>query len=72
VIDLELVDRVMLGLQVILMWDRWKHIIIENSIRESAPDSWEGFEYLHEQLVRLRAKKGLPEHTYEKGTKLNR
>ena len=64
IIQLDLVDRVMLGIQVMEVWNKWEHIIKECREKENAPDIWNGFEYLYNEIKNLRAKKGYPEFTY--------
>jgi len=65
-IELDLVDRIQVGVMATVMWDKWEHIIKETRIRETAPDLWSGFEYLCDEIKSLRSEKGFPEFTYPK------
>ena len=48
-----------------LVWEKWEHIIMEIRKRKKAPDVWEGFEYLYDEMKRYRIERGLPAYTYE-------
>jgi hypothetical protein len=63
-IDIDLVHRFLLGPQVILMWERWESIIMKIRVREDMPDMWEGFEYLYNEMKRLRDSRGYPKIKY--------
>ena len=52
----DLLNRLSLGPTVTVMWERWEHIIKATRIREQAPDLWSGFEYLYNEMKRLRAR----------------
>jgi len=67
-IEPELVHRLQLAPLVILMWEKWEHIIKEMRLRENAPDYSEGFEYLYYELKRIRDKKGYSDWNYPQQT----
>ena len=60
----ELIYRLTLNTMVIIMWERWEHVIRETRVRENTPEIWGGFEHLYNEMVRLREERGLPEITY--------
>ena len=62
----ELIQRLTLNTMVIVMWEKWEHIIRETRVRENAPDIWNGFEYLYNETIRYREEKGYPKVTYPK------
>jgi len=64
IIKPDLLYRLQLGPFVITMWDRWEHIIKATRARENAPDLWSGFEYLYNELEKLRHEKGFSEYKY--------
>ena len=66
IIESDLVHRLLLGPQVIVMWEKWVDIIRETRKRESIPDVWEGFEYLYDEMKRLRDSREYPEITFPK------
>jgi hypothetical protein len=63
IIEPDLIDRLLLGAMVIMMWEKWEHIIRETRVRENIPDIWEGFEYLYDEMKKFRSMKGYPEPT---------
>jgi hypothetical protein len=62
----ELIRRLMIPTMVISMWERWEHIIRATRARENAPDIWTGFEFLYNELKRLRREMGYPEYQLTK------
>jgi hypothetical protein len=64
IIELDLAHRLQLSPMVITMWENWEHIIREIRARENAPEICEGFEYLYNELKRLRKEKGYPKYNY--------
>ena len=60
-VDPELLAQLQLDSQVILMWEKWEQVIKETRMRENIPDIWEGFEYLYNEMKKLRDKKGFPQ-----------
>ena len=65
-IEPDLVHRLQLAPMVIIMWEKWEHIIREIRVRENAPEINEGFEYLYNELKRIRSEKGYSEWKYPK------
>jgi len=63
IIDLDLLIRLQLDPQVILMWEKWEGIIRATRVRENIPDLWKGFEYLYDELKNYRDSKGYPDIT---------
>jgi len=61
IIDSDLVHRLGLEVQIIMMWEKWEHIIRETREREKLPDIWEGFEYLYNEMKAYRHLKGYPD-----------
>jgi hypothetical protein len=61
IIDSDLIHRLLLDFQVIMMWEKWEHIIRETREREKIPDLWEGFEYLYSEMKEYRNMKGYPD-----------
>ncbi len=61
IVEPELLHRLTLGPLVIMMWEKWEHIIRETREREKLPDVWEGFEYLYKEMKKLRDMKGYPD-----------
>jgi hypothetical protein len=57
-IDLDLILRLQLDIQVIIMWENWEEIIRATRVRENLPYLWEGFEYLYDELKRYRVSQG--------------
>ena len=66
IIEPDLLHRLSLAPMVILMWERWVNIIRETKVRENMPDAWDGFEYLYDEMKKLRDRKEYPEITYAK------
>jgi hypothetical protein len=64
IIDIELLQRLMLSPQVIVMWEKWEEIIRETRTREKIPDAWAGFEYLYNEMIRYRESIELPAIEY--------
>lgn len=64
IIGLDFVHQVQLASMVIVMWEKWENIIREIRVRENQPDMWEGFEYLYNEMKRLRSERDYPEITY--------
>ena len=64
IIEPDLVHRLSLSIMVVPMWEKWGDIIRANRMRESAPDLWDGFEYLYDELKMLRNRKEYPKITY--------
>ena len=57
----DLIHRLSMGPIVIEMWETWEHIIKATRVREKAPDIWNGFEFLYNEMKRLRSERGYPE-----------
>jgi len=64
IVESDLVHRLSIGPMVIVMWERWEHIIRANRVREKTPDNWNGFEHLYNEMIRLRTEREYPEITY--------
>ena len=64
-VDPDLLHRLNVDSNVIMMWEKWEHIIKMNREREQMPDLWDGFEYLYNEMKALRNKMGYPEIMYE-------
>ena len=60
VIEPELLHRLLLDSQAIMMWEKWEHIIRETRVREKIPDMWGGFEYLYSEMKKYRDLKDYP------------
>jgi hypothetical protein len=60
-INSDLIHRLGLDVQVVMMWEKWGHIIQETRLREKLPDLWEGFEYLYNEMKEYRRMKGYPD-----------
>jgi len=60
-IEPDLVLRLQLSPMVIAMWENWEHVIRE---RENFFEYDEGFEYLYNELKRIRSEKGYQEYKY--------
>ena len=63
-VDPDLLHRLNVDTNVIMLWENWEHIIKMNRERENMPDLWDGFEYLYNEMKALREKMGYPEITY--------
>ncbi len=46
------------------MWEKWRDIIKEFRVKENIPDAWEGFEYLYDEMKKIRDIKEYPKITY--------
>jgi hypothetical protein len=66
IIELDLLIRLKLDTQVILMWEKWEEIIRATRVRENIPDIWEGFEFLYNEMKKFRSSREYPEITYPK------
>jgi len=66
IIDPVLLHRLSLGPMVIITWERWADIIRELRVMHNAPDIWEGFEYLYNEMKRLRSERDYPDVVYQK------
>ena len=64
IIEPDFVHQVQLDILAIVMWEKWENIIRETRVRENMPDLWEGFEYLYDEMKRLRSGRDYPEITY--------
>ena len=64
IIKPDLLYRLQVDPFVITMWDTWEHIIKATRARENAPYLWGGFEYLYNELKKLRHEKGYSEYKY--------
>ena len=64
IVKSELLFRLTLNTMVIIMWERWEHIIRATRVRENAPELWGGFEHLYNEMVRIREERDLPKITY--------
>jgi len=62
-IETELLHRLNVDVNIIVMWDTWSPIIEKNREVENMPDLWDGFEYLYKEMKTLRDSKGYPEIT---------
>jgi len=63
-VDPDLLNRLNVDSNVIMMWENWEHIIRLNRERENMPDLWDGFEYLYNEMKTLRKKMNYPDITY--------
>ena len=63
-VEPDLLHRLNVDINVILIWKNWEHIIKLNRKRENMPDLWDGFEYLYNEMKRLRKDMGYPDITY--------
>jgi hypothetical protein len=63
-IELDLLIRLKLDTQVILMWENWEEIIRATRVKENIPDIWDGFEFLYNEMKKFRSSRGYPEITY--------
>ena len=61
-IDLDSVYNLIGGPTLITVWRKWKPIIKGNRERFDNPDWFKWFEYLADEFVKLRKRKGLPEY----------
>jgi len=52
-IDIKLV-AMLLGPMIITQWEKWEEIIKGTREREEEPGSWAGFEYLYNEMVKVR------------------
>jgi hypothetical protein len=57
-VEIDLLIRLQLDIQVVVMWEKWGDIIRATRIRENIPYLWEGFEYLYDELKKYRDSKG--------------
>lgn len=64
-VDPDLLHRLNVDTNVIMMWENWEHIIKINREREQMPDLWDGFEYLYTEMKKLRETRGYPQIKYE-------
>jgi hypothetical protein len=64
-VDPDLLHRLNVDTNVIIMWEKWEPIIKMNREREQMPDLWDGFEYLYNEMKALRNKMGYPEILYK-------
>ncbi len=64
IIELDLLIRLKLDTQVIVMWEKWEEIIRAIRVRENVPDNWKGFEFLYDEMKKFRDTKGYPDITY--------
>lgn len=58
-IDLESCYHLLNGNASIYMWTKYRLIIEEQRIRDNNPEEWMWFEYLNDEIIKLRKKKGL-------------
>ena len=65
-IEPDLLARLNVDTNVIVMYENWEHIIKENRTRENMPDLWDGFEYLYNEMKKIRESKNYPQITYNK------
>ncbi len=63
-IDLDLLNRLNIDINVIVVWENWGHIIRKNREVENMPDVWDGFEFLYTEMKSFRDAKGYPDITY--------
>ncbi len=66
IIKPDLIHRLTLRTMVIVIWERWEHIIRATRVRENTPDIWNGFEHLYNEMKRYRKERDYPEVTYPK------
>ena len=64
VIDIELLHRLAMAPMTIVMWEKWEHILKEMRKNENAPELYEGFEHLYNEISKLRKKKDYPDYSY--------
>jgi hypothetical protein len=62
-IDPDLLQRWLQGPWVIVMWEKWESIIRETRVR-GRPNLWAGFEYLYNEMKRIRDSREYPEIKY--------
>ena len=65
-IDVELLNRLNIDINVIVLWETWSHIIHKNREVENMPDLWDGFEYLYTEMKSVRDQKGYPNITIKR------
>ena len=63
-VDPDLLHRLNVDTNVIMLWENWEHIIKMNRERENMPDLWDGFEYLYTEMKKLRKNMNYPDITY--------
>jgi hypothetical protein len=63
-IDVDLLKRLNVDTNAIIMWESWEHIIKDNRKRENMPDIWAGFEFLYDEMKKYRRIKNYPDITY--------
>ena len=57
-IDMEMAYHLMSGYGALWMWEKFKDIIYESRIRMNEPDHYVMFEYLADELKKMREQKG--------------
>ena len=63
-VDPDLLHHLNVDINVIMVWENWEHIIKMNRERENMPDLWDGFEYLYDEMKKLRKRMNYPDITY--------
>ncbi len=63
-VEKDLLHRLNIDINAMLIWENWEHIIKLNRERENMPDLWDGFEYLYNEMKELRSEMGYPDITY--------
>ena len=63
-VEKDLLHRLNIDTNAMLIWENWEHIIKLNRERENMPDLWDGFEYLYIEMKELRSEMGYPAITY--------
>ena len=64
IIEKELLHRLNIDLNVILLWEKWEGFVQINRKTANMPDLWAGFEYLYNEMKNIRNSKGYPDITY--------
>ena len=66
-IDSRLV-AMLLGPMIIVQWEKWEEIIRSVRDYENNPESWIGFEYLYNEMVKLRDQEGWSELFFKRNS----
>ena len=64
IIELDLLHRLNVDINVIVMWEIWEGIIKKNRETQNMPDLWDGFEFLYDEMKKIREHKGFPDIKY--------
>jgi len=58
-IDLDASYHLMHGISTMLMWNKWEPVINQSRNRDNNPEEWKWFEYLNDEIIKLRKRKDL-------------